>query len=283
MEIDEKQEEQVNDMLADFFPAAPATETITEEETTDQPEDQPTEEPDDGQKGEETEIVAAKETAEETPPVKDLKGEEGTGEKEPSEIDQIRKQNEMLLQRIEELSGKIMSPAPQAEVKEAENLTKEDMLDIIGDEDIDDILASKELFNAAIGKAVRIAEERAMQKVLLSIPQIVMKQTQQQMAIQKATEEFYVENADLVPVKKTVAAVANEIYSTNPQLTIAEIFEKSAEKTREILGLRKQANRLINEQGRTPELVQKTQGKRDRAKAPSMDKLQQELEDLLNF
>ena len=66
-------------------------------------------------------------------------------------------------------------------------------------------------------------------------------------------------------------------------LTIAEIFEKSAEKTREILGLRNKATRLINEQGRNPELVKKTQGSRDKGKEPSMDKFQQELNDLLNF
>jgi len=253
-------------------------------------------EPENEEKGEEIsedKELESKTETEEISKDEDSKGSEGKkveevvdNEVELSEIDEIKKQNTILMQRIEELSGKIISPTAPIKEKISEVVEEEkkpNVYDLIGDNDIDDVLGSKELFNVAIAKAMQVAEERAIQKILVSIPGIVMRQTEQQLAIKQATDEFYIENPDLEPVKKTVAAVANEIYSTNPQLTIAEIFTKSAEKTREILGLRKKANTLINEQGRSPELVQRTTGARGRTKEPSLDKFQQELQDLLNF
>ena len=283
MEIDESQKEQVDSMLSEFFPQSDPT------------IDEPTvEEPVDETKGEESQVDEGAITEEKVVGFEDQEGKESPAEveqvieevkveKQDDEITLIKKQNEILMQRIEELSGKIMEPVKPVEETKQPDETKFSIVDIIGDDDIDDVLASKELFNAAISRAMRIAEVNAIQKVLVSIPNIVMRQTQQQMMIKQATDEFYRDNPDLEPVKKTVAAVANEIYSTNPQLSVVEIFQKSAEKTREILGLRKQATKLVNEQGRMPELVKRTQGNREKQKVPSMDKMQQELADLLNF
>lgn len=282
METDESQKEQVDSMLSDFFPSS------------EQPVEEPVaEEPADETKGEESQVDEGETTKEETVGLEDQEGKETPAEIQPSveevqsvpddEITTIKKQNEILLQRIEELSGKIMEPAKVAEPQVQESQTAPSVYDIIGDNDIDDVLASKELFNSAISKAMKMAEESAVQKIFTSLPHIVMKQMQQQFTIKQATDEFYRDNPDLEPVKKTVAAVANEIYSTNPQLSVVEIFQKSAEKTREILGLRKQATKLVNEQGRMPELVKRTQGNREKMKIPNVDKMQQELSDLLNF
>lgn len=279
METDESQKEQVDSMLSDFFPSS------------EQPVEEPVaEEPADETKGEESQADEGETTKEETVGIEDQEGKETPAEIPPvaeevkaadDEITTIKKQNEILMQRIEELSGKIMEPAKVAEAQDSQQ--KPSVYDIIGDDDIDDVLASKELFNSAISKAMKMAEESAVQKIFTSLPHIVMKQMQQQFTIKQATDEFYRDNPDLEPVKKTVAAVANEIYSTNPQLSVVEIFQKSAEKTREILGLRKQATRLVNEQGRMPELVKRTQGNREKMKIPNVDKMQQELSDLLNF
>jgi len=282
METDESQKEQVDSMLSDFFPSS------------EQPVEEPVaEEPADETKGEESQVDEGETTKEETIGIEDQERKETPAEIQPpveevqsvpdDEITTIKKQNEILMQRIEELSGKIMEPAKVAEPQVQESQANASVYDIIGDNDIDDVLASKELFNSAISKAMKMAEESAVQKIFTSLPHIVMKQMQQQFTIKQATDEFYRDNPDLEPVKKTVAAVANEIYSTNPQLSVVEIFQKSAEKTREILGLRKQATRLVNEQGRMPELVKRTQGNREKMKIPNVDKMQQELSDLLNF
>jgi hypothetical protein len=281
METDESQKEQVDSMLSDFFPSS------------EQPVEEPVaEEPADETKGEESQADEGETTKEEVTDIEDKERKETPAEITPvaeevqvadDEITTIKKQNEILMQRIEELSGKIMEPAKVAEPQVQESQTNPSVYDIIGDNDIDDVLASKELFNSAISKAMKMAEESAVQKIFTSLPHIVMKQMQQQFTIKQATDEFYRDNPDLEPVKKTVAAVANEIYSTNPQLSVVEIFQKSAEKTREILGLRKQATRLVNEQGRMPELVKRTQGNREKMKIPNVDKMQQELSDLLNF
>lgn len=285
MEIDAEQKEQVDNMLADFFPAEQA-------ETVDVPEETKFEESANEEKGEESKVDET-ETAEETPiDIEDKERTQTSAEsvvtekkvEEPQdEIALIKKQNEMLLQRIEELSGKVMNPEQPKQQEEQSQQAGPVVIDVVGDDDIDDIVSSKELFNAAISKAIMAAEERAVQKILVSIPNIVMKQTQQQAMIKQATDDFYKENPDLEPVKKTVAAVASEIYSTNPQLSITDIFKQSAEKTREILGIRKQAMRVVNEQGRSPELVKKTQGNRVKTKPAGLDKMQQELADLLNF
>lgn len=291
METDELQKAQVADMIADFFPSSPEPTTSDEvvepivEETKDEANGEESKDNEGEVKEEEVSTAEDQEgesTSSESQPVEEVKTEIPKEEPKEDEITSIRKQNEMLLQRIEELSGKIMEPAKQPE-QQQQDQTKSDIIDIVGEDDLDDILASKELFNAAITKAMIVAEERAIQKILVSIPHIVSKHTQQQLMIKQATDEFYRDNPDLEPVKKTVAAVANEIYSTNPQLSVVEIFQKSAEKTREILGLRKQALRTVNEQGRTPELVRRPQGGREKTKVPSIDKMQQELSDLLNF
>jgi hypothetical protein len=50
--------------------------------------------------------------------------------------------------------------------------------------------------------------------------------------------DFYKKNPDLAGVKKTVAAVANDVAAENPGFTVEQVFEAVGKKTREVLGMK---------------------------------------------
>jgi len=71
----------------------------------------------------------------------------------------------------------------------------------------------------------------------------------------------------LVPVKRTVAAVANELHAQNPDWTIEQVFKEAAPKTREILGMKvKKAKSAEEKVDENPAFVSGTKGKQTSAK-----------------
>jgi len=178
-------------------------------------------------------IPAAEEGDEKTPPEKDEPSDE------PDELATLREQNAKLLERIEGLTPTeakppkegedVPTPTPQAAPGEP--------MDFIGDEDLDDILADKDKFNGVLTKIVTTS----MENILRSMPQVVNAQVKQQQTFQTYVDEFYKENEDLAPVRKTVGAVANEVHSEHPDWKLNQIFEETAARTRKMLGLKAKA------------------------------------------
>jgi len=161
---------------------------------------------------------------------------------EPTEREKI------LEARIEELTAKILTPAVPAEpeVQVAESAVpavqaEPEKLDFLDGTHLDEVLDNPEKFAAVLtnlyNRARTDAEQAAVQKVLTSIPQLVANYSTKRANMQAMVDDFYKGNPDLQGVKKTVAAVINEVAAENPRYKVSEVFSKAAVKTRELLGL----------------------------------------------
>lgn len=115
-------------------------------------------------------------------------------------------------------------------------------------EDIDDIVSDPKKFEAVLGRVREQTRNDVIEHVFRAIPTLIVKQVQQQTLIKSAVDDFYKENKDLIAVKRVVGEIANDVAADNPKLTLREVFDKAAEKTRETLGLKKEA--IIKEKTR---------------------------------
>jgi len=110
-----------------------------------------------------------------------------------------------------------------------------------GDMTLDDVIDDPEKFTKVMtnvaAHASTVAEKQAVEKVLKSIPQLVVNYVTRHATMSNLVSDFYKENSDLVDAKRTVAAVANEVAAENPQWDVAKVFTESATRTRKVLGL----------------------------------------------
>ena len=89
-------------------------------------------------------------------------------------------------------------------------------------------------------------------------------------------EDFYTENKDLVPFKKVVGAVFEDILSENPDKTYNELLPKVAEETRKRLDLHKKA---VSDDD-PPPLPKSKNRRRINQSPPNTDPLLKELDEM---
>ena len=184
---------------------------------------------------------------------------------------------------IEDLRRKLdEKEEKKVEVKEVkeEPLTFEAQ-DFIGDLDLDDLTRDKESFNKLLNsiytKAVEDARKLTSEKVLLSIPDIVKNNINLLSALREASDKFYNDNKDLVPFKKVVATVFEEIAAENPDKKYNELMSLVGPEARKRLELHKKAVEPLDK--KPPNLPQKkgSSGKPDSEK-PNTSPLQDEID-----
>ncbi len=229
-----------------------------------------------------------------------LNADEKKGEVEGDELPEPTERELALMNKIDELSQKLnLGPVtiPKVDDKSKEKVETEvkveapvvdpgKPIDFVGDLDIDDVASDKETLNKVLNEVMKHATVNIATNVLKSIPGIVMNQTAEHMNIKTATDEFYGENKDLLPVRNVVANVANQLHADSPDLTIPEIFTQAAVKTREVLGMKKQAEKVVERANkkRTPSLVKKvTSSDRTTKTGQPSSTLQSEVDDIINL
>ena len=158
-----------------------------------------------------------------------------------------------------------------------------DNQDFIGDEDIDDIVRDKDMFNKLLNsvytKGVADARKLTSEKVLLSIPDIVRNNIDIVTNLKKMSDQFYDTNKDLVPFKKVVATVFEEIASENADKKYVDIMKLVAPEVRKRLELHQQAVGDIKDKT-TPKLPTKKGGQRQSPPKPETSSLQMELDEM---
>jgi len=238
--------------------------------------------------------------------------EAGVEEKEEKEVEakpkeeeegvevSLEEQNKLLIEQIEKLSGG--APATIVPVKKEEEAKAEVpaieegiklesipeiVQDFIGDVNIDDLVSDKKLLNEVLVKVATASRENTIQTMLRAIPQIVVQQTRSQAVIKTVIDEFYDANKELIPVKKTVGAVANQIYAEESSLGIDKVLEKAAEKTRKMLGLKKEAiqnkEKKTVERERKPALVKNQGGGTREKEKVDVSDLQKDIDSTLDL
>jgi hypothetical protein len=304
---DEAAEKEMDQELSDMFDEVIEAIDETEPEVEAEPEvaKEPVDEPEpDSEPKPEPEVEAVEEVEEtqyvEDPideqPVDDVSaGVDVVDDESVGDMAALKAQNEALLKHIEELSGQViggvMQPqaaqaaepkeVPQAQVPAPQASTE--MMNFLGETSIDDLLEDPAKFNAVLNNVAQNAQagaqQQAVQQVLRSVPELVMGYITRHSAMNRMVDDFYLENTDLVNVKQTVAAVANDVHAKNPELGVEEVFKQSADATRKLLGLQKQAVSRTNPKPKKPAFA-KAGGARK--VAPKVSAVQRELDDLLN-
>lgn len=157
--------------------------------------------------------------------------------------DDTLSREDILTARVEELQAKLEEKnAPIVE----EDIIKVDdkpALDFMKDLDIDEVLREGASFNeilvAVYNKVKEDATQAAAEKMMSDLPRIVTSYIGQQTTMQAIINDFYEANPDLKAVKRTVAAIANEIHAENPGMATKDWLEQAASKTREVLDIKK--------------------------------------------
>ena len=256
--------EEVSDMLDGFFPSEEPPEETPPVETP--PVDIPPEEPPVETPPEETppEEVPPEEPPVETPPVEEPPAEEEE-ETPEQELERLRRQNELLIQRVEEQAGGPTPPpvvekppiappvtvppvvppvvTPPTEVEEIDFIKGRSLEELI-----DDPKGLNKLLNEVFKEGVKRGGatpniEPVVERILNSLPGIVQVQVTQQNAIRELVTDFYKNNEDLVGVRRTVAAFANEVHSEHPDWKTADVFNEAGVRARKALGMRERAIR----------------------------------------
>ena len=160
-----------------------------------------------------------------------------------------------LTNRVEELTVISGGPVAPKEVPAVEPITErptpvpavpitlaQGMFDFLGDRSIDDVVDSKESFNKLLNevyaRAASVAQQKANEQILLSIPDLIVGHINRKATIDKMVNDFYSANEDLVSIKKTVGACANDVHAEHPDWELPQVFNEAGIKARKILGMR---------------------------------------------
>ena len=170
-------------------------------------------------------------------------------------------------------------PEPDPEPPAEEPIPQEDFL---GETDLDELTRDPKLFNALLNKIYTKARTDARSDVKLgnesvvkAIPDIVKNNIALTATLKKVNEDFYAENADLVPWKKAVATVFEEKMSENPGKSYKDLLPDVAKEVRTRLSLRKEAIDTT----KPPKLPTKKSGKRQSTK-PDVTQLQSDMDEM---
>lgn len=184
-----------------------------------------------------------------------------------------------LRERIAKLEGPKTKPPTTTAPSTDPPISEEDFL---GDLDIEDVSRDPKLFNQLLNKLrkssielTRSEVKQAVESVVRSIPDIVKNNVALTTTLKKVNEEFYTNNEDLKPWKKTVAAVFEEKVSENPNRTYKELLPEVATEVRNRLGLQKKAL----DKDTPPKLPRKKGGPRQQSK-PDVSDLEKEFDEM---
>lgn len=189
---------------------------------------------------------------------------------------------------LEESNSKLLNKtsAPAAPAQQQAPTAAPQMLAFLPDGvDLEDIITDKAALNQVMNAVYQKAVADGAQQVLLSLPQIVSAQVQQQAALKSSVDTFYTKYPHLAEFKRTVAAVATEIASEHPEWAVEQVFDAAAVKASEVIGLNKQiAGSSPSASGKplkAPALV-KPKGGRASNDGGNVNKLQKDIEELLS-
>jgi hypothetical protein len=216
--------------------------------------------------------------------------EEKEEEKEEEETDKD-KIIENLRARLNEKPETPPAEKPKEESEEKPAEKKEEPLkldeqDFIGDLDLDDLTRDKaalnKILNTVYAKGVNDSKRIATEGVLNTIPEIVKHNLTLLTTLKEASDNFYKENSDLVPFKRVVAAVFEEIAAKNPDKKYSELMNLTAPEARKRLELHKQAIAgEKKEKDKSPRLPNAKGGQRQsQSQRPNTSALEKEIADM---
>lgn len=222
--------------------------------------------------------------------------EELVESKTPSEVvsetyddSELTEREKQLIARLEQVTEENLERTkPNASLEI--NVPKPGEEDFVGEIDLDEALSSKENFNRLLQsvyeKALTEGAKRSAESIMASLPRTMTEYVNKHLEMRDIVNKFYEENSDLSSVKRTVAAVANEISANNPEMSVDEVFKRTAVQTRTMLRLRNPQQNTTNKQ-RVNNNSQNARpaftGQKGRLKVPELTGLAKEISELVDF
>lgn len=239
------------------------------EESGDKPE------PDvDGEEGGEVEIEKKPEGGE---PVDDPAPETP---KPTSEVEELKAQIAALISTVNSLKTPAKEPEPEKKLE----LPPVDLITLFKDVDFDTVMETKEGFLEFLSKAMATVQSTTVDSVISSIPGLVDGVVTRKTTLDTVVKDFYGTYPELEGAKKYVSFVANGISEAEPNLSMQEVLTKAAAKAKADLGLKelpKKEETPAADGKKKPSLPGGSGG--SRGKAPKPNKLQSEIDDLLDY
>jgi len=198
---------------------------------------------------------------------------------EKSELELLKEQNELLRKQVEEFAGG-PKPKPEPETKTAAPTTEAptEELDFIGGADMEDITGDPKALNTLLNKVYAAGARSSSEKVLKSIPDIVKANALQYSKLSNATTEFYKANEDLIPFKKTVAAIGLELSAEHPDWEIDKLMEEIGKESRSRLALHKKVT--SETPTKKPSFAKTPKGSKPKKEKPNLTPVQKEIEEM---
>lgn len=228
----------------------------------------------------ETETQVETETATQT----ETETETKTDDDDEDELTVLRRQNELLLEQLNQASQ-------PAAVKTENNETAEpsatvDDASLFGDWKFDDIIENEDSFKKFLGdfakKVMTTTEERLLQK----LPGTVSKLTTEQIEARQTVTSFYDEHKQLAAVKPFVAKVVSVVASEHADWDLPKVLDEAANRAYKALGLKKQAVEGVKTPGaKKPAFAGPASGRRGSGNTDNAgkSKLEKELEELMDL
>ena len=205
---------------------------------------------------------------------------------EPVPVDDleiIKKENENLRRRIEEMSAPKPEPKSIEPEPEPEPEPKLEEIDFIGDSDVDEITRDPVAFNKLLNKVFTQgagAMRRSIEEgVLRSIPDTVKTSVLTTISLKEASDKFYEDNKDLKPFKKVVGSVFEEVAAENPGKKFTEMLEDVGKESRKRLELYRETIKPEPKPDDKPPVLPKLKGQQRGASIkPDISPMQAEID-----
>lgn len=305
--VDQAQESQNNEImdLLDGMTASTEVESKSESDTTDQSDEKESHDKKEEEVKTDVEKGEERESEETTKQGKDDELEskekkvtaEHTSETQPehkedvqeTELERYKRENEELRKHLEEIADKVFTPKPQPkmtpeEEQEAAKKAANQVLPFLkSDEVFDEALKSAHNFNALLTSVVNTAVERSLR----IMPQIASQIADSQITLKTSVENFYRDNQDLIPHKKYVGYVANEIAAQHPEWTLLQVLQETEKEARTRLRLARNATQQTTTSSSTtvqqrPGFVP-SGGGGGRRRTPSSDNMSEQEKSILDL
>ncbi len=243
----------------------------------------------------------SKKSEEKPEETKEEKPEETEEESEEEELDPLKvmeAENIELRRKLNEASTPKKAEEETETETETKTETKEekkepepepiDEVDFVGELDLDNLTRDpvelNRLLNLVHQRGVQTARTEARtgnETLLRGIPGIVKSNIELVATLKEASDKFYGDNEDLIPFKKTVAAVFEEISAESPDKPYSEIVEKVGPEVRKRLDLAKEAvskDKDKDKETKPPNLPKSNKGGKRQQLKPETGSFEEELD-----
>jgi len=125
-------------------------------------------------------------------------------------------------------------------------------------------------------------QQKAVQQAMIDTPEVVNKYVNRNAVLTNMRKKFYEDNPQLEAVSSYVSAIANDISAKDAGMAMEDVLKEAATKAYKALNIKKEIVKDMKKSGgRKPAFAKGTKG--SRKKTPKKNKLQSDINDLLNL